>query len=339
MKKLLAILLAILMVLGLVACGANSASETEAPAADATAAGDSGKEITDFLIGISMQECQAPYYTAMLDIIDSYSKELGITVYVTDSEWDISKQQSDVEDLVAKGIDALIIHPVDSDAMVQLSKYCTSNGVPVFFMDNSGSEGSDYISHITSDARTLGYLAGEWFAKNFKGEAKIGILNGVEGNQVGYKRRSGFLDGVSEYQMAFNNETNFNVVTVGYGGGSQEGGLSAMEDMLMAAPEMNALFVENDAMALGAQIACANAGRDDIWIISVDGQKEAIKQVMDGTNYKVTAINNPQEVSQTAIDTCISYLMGETVPNVVYCEPRIADPDTAASMYNPDAAF
>ena len=87
-----------------------------------------------------------------------------------------------------------------------------------------------------------------------------------------------------------------------------------MEDVLASTPNIDAVFCENDSMCLGAQKAIRDAGREDqIILAGVDGQKEALKAILDGTNYVVTGLNDSEQIGTQGFERMMAILDGEDV--------------------------
>ncbi|MEA5016977.1 MAG: substrate-binding domain-containing protein [Candidatus Limiplasma sp.] len=292
-------------------------------------------------IGLSMQTLGAPYFVVQNDSFIAYCQEKGITVYASDAQGDMTKQQADCEDLVARGVDVLVINPCDAQGVVAVTKAATEAGVAVFIMDNSASPDASYISMIQSNNLANGELVGNWLAEHFgEQEIRLGVLSGNQGNLLGVDRRIGVVKGVVETQLRLFNATNFKIVTQGWGGWAEEGGLNAAEDMIQAAPDMNCIVAENDSMALGAYTAVKNAGKEDSILVlaAADGQKEALALIKEG-KYGATGLNIPSFVAEKTLDTILMHLSGEKVPALVNTEPACINASNVDQYYDPDSAF
>jgi ribose transport system substrate-binding protein len=166
------------------------------------------------------------------------------------------------------------------------------------------------------------------------------VLSGNQGNLLGVDRRIGVVKGIVEEQLRARNSTNFRIVTQGWGNWAQEGGLSAAEDMLQAAPNMNCLVAENDSMALGALMAIENAGkaRDILVFAAADGQKEALALIKEG-RYGATGLNDPAQVAKVTLDTIIDYVSGKPVQKLVNTRPAVIYANNVDQYYNAGSDF
>jgi ribose transport system substrate-binding protein len=278
---------------------------------------------------------------AQSNALERLCKEKGITFYAVDAGGNMTKQLSDIEDLLARNIDVLVINPTDPKGLIPITETATAAGVAVFIMDNSIDPAASYVSMIQSNNLDLGELTGVWFAQRMGNqEIRLGVLSGNQGNLLGVDRRIGVVKGIVEEQLRTRNSTNFRIVTQGWGNWSQEGGLAAAEDMLQAAPNMNALVAENDSMAIGALIAIENAGKANQILVftPADGQKEALELIKEG-RYGATGLTDPAAVAALTLDTIISYVSGNQVQKLVNTAPAVITRDNVDQYYNPNSDF
>lgn len=307
---------------------------------------ESGKadvsDLGDLRIGVSMYTLGNPYFKAQLDAARRRAKELGFEFAYTNAQDDMVKQLANVEDLLAQGIDLLIFNPKDPQGSIPATKMATKAGVPVIVIDSSIDPSADFVTTVQSNNRQNGILIGEWIVEQMEGERiKMGLISGVPGNPVGRARRNGVFTGIIEAQLRSYSETRFDIVSRGWGDWYNEGGLRAMEDMLVAHPELNLMLAENDSMALGAMEAIKEAGRrDDILIAAcADGQKEALKLIKEG-KYGATGMNNPVLIAETAIEIGLRVLKGERdFPQKSYTPAVCITKENVDKYYDPNAQF
>jgi ribose transport system substrate-binding protein len=300
------------------------------------------QEMMDFTIGLSIKTLSAPYFVAQVKTIEKEVKKRGMKFIYTDAQDDIMKQIANVEDLLARGIDLLILNPLDPSALVPATKMATKAGVPVIIVDSSIDPEADFVTTIQSNNLRNGELVGEWLVKQMDGRRiKAAVMSGAQGNPVGKERRQGVFRGIIEQQLRSEGETRFDLLVQGWGNWTYEGGLKAMEDILVAHPDINVLISEQDAMALGAMQAIRERGKqDDVIIVSAaDGQKEAFEMIMQGA-YGATGLNDPDLISETAVNVAIRILSKETnFPKVIYTPPACISADNVAEYYDPKAIF
>lgn len=314
-------------------------AETNSSSADNSTVTET-KDVSELTIGLSMQTLGGAYFATQESTFKDYCSEKGITCYTTDAQGDMAKQLSDVEDLISRGCDIIVINPKDPLGAVAATESCAAAGIPVFIMDNSIDASANYVSMIQSDNYSLGTMVGIDVAEHFGTEQiKVGMLSGNPGNALGVDRRMGVMKGIIETQLAARNSTNVEILTQGWGNWNQEEGLSAAEDMLMAAPDINCIVAENDDMLLGALQAVQAANRSDIILVGADGQKGVYELIKDGTQVLATGRNDPKECAIKTLDTVISYVGGQSVPKLVYLDPVSVSPKNVAQYYDANASF
>jgi len=240
-------------------------------------------------------------------------------------------------------VDVLLINPVDPDALVGVTKDATAAGIPVFILDGAINSAADYITTIQANNFKNGELAGEWGVKTIGNKKMIcALLSGAAGNPVGYMRMQGLMSGIYETQLRTQGRILLDVRTQAYTNWTYAGGQKAMEDILVAHPDINVVLAESDVCYLGAIKAIQKAGRiNDILIVSAaDGQKEAIKDIMDGKFYGATAMNSPTEIGRLSVEYAVEYLNGKRdFTKVSYTPPLLITKENAAKVYNPNALF
>lgn len=294
-------------------------------------------------IGISMKTLDAPYFAAQDVSARARTEEIGCTPISADAGNDLNKQVSDVEDLVAQGVDAIIINVRDSLGLVQAVNAAAAAGIPVIAIDSSIDASANVVTLVQSSNTQNGMLVGQWLADETAGQdLKIALLSGDQGNEVGRERRLGVLAGLLEGQLQNGGSASFEVVAQGWGGWGNEGGLTAMEDILTAHPDINVVLGENDSMLLGARNALRAQGLEDqvLIVAAADGQREALELIETG-EYGATGLNNPALVAATAVDIAKGVIDGDLtdVPSVTYTEPAVITQENVADFYNPEAVF
>jgi ribose transport system substrate-binding protein len=299
--------------------------------------------LTGKKIGYCTPSLNAPYYQALFQSIKATTEKNGMIFLSADGQDDINKQVAAVEDLITKGVDALLLNPKDPDALVGVTKLAKAAGIPVFIIDSSISPTAEYVTTIQSNNLANGELAGEWLVQKMgKTKMNIALLSGNAGNPVGRTRKQGLLQGITEEQLRTQGKIDLNVKTQAYTDWTYAGGLKAMEDILVAHPDINVVITESDVCVLGAIKAIAQAGKtDDILIVAgADGQKEAIKYIMDTDFYGCTAMNSPVQIGKNAVKCAVQFMNGKKdFPKKSYTAPLLITKENAAKYYNPKALF
>ena len=145
---------------------------------------------------------------------------------------------------------------------------------------------------------------------------------------------------MADGQLHTQAKTNFSIVAHGWGKWNNNGGVKAMEDILVAHPYVNVLFAENDAMAMGAAKAIKEVGKEkDIVVIGVDGQKEAYEMIKVGT-FAATAQNSPKILGQLVVQALVRFLNGDTtIEKTIFTPSVLISKENVDSFYDPKALF
>lgn len=198
----------------------NSPAEDDSNESNSEA---SGLDASNLTIGLSMQTLDGAYFATQESAFKAACDAEGITLYSTDAQGDMSKQLSDVEDLISRGCDVIVINPKDPLGAVAATESCANAGIPVFIMDNSIDASATYVSMIQSDNYNLGFQVGIDVAEHFgSDEIRIGLLSGNPGNALGVSRRMGAMAGILETQLAANNASSVKILTQVWGNWNQQ---------------------------------------------------------------------------------------------------------------------
>ncbi|WP_214106616.1 substrate-binding domain-containing protein [Acrocarpospora catenulata] len=318
-KRLAGLLVAAAVVL------AGCSSEPE------TAAGGGGKHT----IGVANFMLSGPYFSGMDKAIAAQAQKKGnIDILSTDAGGDAAKLASNVEDLLSKNVDAIIISGGPLESAPAVLNSIKAAGKPVVLVDRKFATG-EYTSWIGPDNEAIGRQNGEFLAEKLPDGGKVGIIKGGPAdNSIGLARTNGV-------KSVLSTKPGITLVEApDFGNWGSDGGLTVMESLLATNADLKAVFCENDAMCLGAQRAIADAGKSEqIIIAGVDGQAEALQAILDGTNYLVTGLNDADIIGAMGLDRAVDILSGAQVEkDTVVPSPRVTK-ENAAQFQNPDGSF
>jgi ribose transport system substrate-binding protein len=308
MKRLLFVTMSLLAVVALLGgCAKPTATPTQPPAAPtATEVAPPTKEIT---LGLSLSTLNNPFFVTLKEGAEQKAAELGVKLIVVDSQDDPAKEATNIEDLIQKKVDALLINPTDADAVVPSVQKANAAGIPVFTIDRAAA-GGNIVSHIASDNVAGGKMAGEYLAQLLGGKGKVVELEGIAGTSAARDRGQGFNEVMANYpdiEIVARQTANFN----------RAEGLSVFENILQAQPEIDGVFAHNDEMILGAIQAAEAAGRaQDIIFVGFDAIDDAVQAVKDG-KLAATVAQQPAQMGILGVETAVKYLNGETVEKFI----------------------
>ena len=187
-----------------------------------------------------------PFFVTMKEGAEAKAQELGYQLIVLDSQNDPSKELSNVEDLTVRGVKAILINPTDSDAVSNAIRMANRSKIPVLTLDRGASRG-EVVSHIASDNVAGGEMAGKFIMEKVGEKARVIQLEGIAGTSAARERGKGFMTAVETHGM--------NLLASQPADFDRTKGLNVMENMLAANPDVQAVFAQNDEMALGAMRA------------------------------------------------------------------------------------
>jgi ribose transport system substrate-binding protein len=325
MKRTLILALSVVLVAGLMAAGCAPAAPPPAP-----------EEVEDkeFKIGIANFVLGAPYFVAMSDAAEEEAAfYANVEAFTTDGQGDAEKMTSDVDDLLARGVDGVLINAGPIEALPAALAAIQEAGIPVVMVDRL-LEGGEYNSWIGPDNYLIGVQDGQYIVDRLGGEGLlVDIRGGPADNTIGLARTNGMLSVVEQSDIEV-------VYAPDFGGWSEDGGFTIMEDMLAMHDQIDVVFCENDSMCLGAQKAIEDAGRsDEMFLCGVDGQKEALKAIMDGTNYECTGKNDSDEIGRAGFHRLMAILAGAVPEKDTVLPSPLITIDNACQYYNPDSLF
>jgi len=170
-------------------------------------------------------------------------------------------------------------------------------------------------------------------------DIKVALISGSQGNPVGREKRLGFVRGFVETRLMTFGNADLNIVSQGWGNWTHIGGLEAMEDILVAFPDVDLLVAENDAMGMGALKTIQEAGKSsDILVVGYDGQKEAYELIREG-KFGATALNSPEALARLVVESVVSYLEGKAVNRIIYTPAVLITRENVEQYYDPEALF
>lgn len=289
------------------------------------AGGTSGKKT----VGFSQMENDGPWRIAETTSMRDEAAKRGYELVLTDAQKQGSKQVSDVEDLIARRVDAIFLAPQKFEGLEATLQKAAAAKIPVFLIDReaAGKVGTDYVTFIGSNFIEEGQKVGDWVVKNTNGKAGVVVLEGTAGASVALDRNKGFLDAIKsspDIKILASQPADF----------SRAEGQKVMENLIQAhGKNITTVYTHNDEMALGAIQALKAAGMNpgkDVKVVSVDGQKSALEAIIAG-DMNVTVECNPR-FGPIAFETYEKYLKGEPIPAKIINADRFFDASNAAQF-------
>lgn len=285
----------------------DAADDAQDAADDAQDAGDAAEE--DVTIGFAVSTLANPFFVSMKEGGEAKADELGVEIITLDAQDSAEKQSSQVEDLISRNVDVIIVNPVDSDAIGSAVKQANKANIPVITVTRP-SNGGDVVQHLDIDNSFAGKLVAEELIKVLDGKGKVAILEGIAGTPSAQARQEGFvnvIDACEGIEVVSSLTANYN----------REEAASVMEDVLQANPELDAVYGHNDEMALGAVRAIIAANRlDQIKVFGIDATDDALVAIEKG-EMVATVKQQPALQMAMAVEAAVKVAAGETVEELV----------------------
>lgn len=307
--------------LAMAACGDDDDEGASAGGADtsATTAGDEagggggGDGVT---IGFSQANNGDVWRINQTNNVEDVCGELfpGGEVVVTDGQGNEEKQAADVDDLIARDVDVLLLTPLTADALTPAAQRALDADIPVITLDREVSIA--VTQHIGADNKLIGRTAAQYIAETLLGGegGRIIEIQGVLGASATTDRHDEFVAWLEE------NAPNVEIIESQSGEYRREDALTLMDDLLQrfGPGDFDVVYAHNDEMALGAVQALEAAGRqDEAEVVGIDGQNEAIQAIADG---RMAATFTYANAGKEACESAQAVLDGEELPETLVIE-------------------
>jgi ribose transport system substrate-binding protein len=292
------------------------------------------QEDSTIRIGMAnLSQCCA-YFIGMAQAVEQEASVYpNVEVLSTNADGDVEKLTSDIEDLIAQGVDGIVLSGAFIEAAPAALAAIQTAGIPVVMVDRK-LKGGDYTSWVGPDNYTIGVQDGQFIVDKLGGQGKLGVIRGGPAdNTIGSDRTNGMLSVVDP--------SDIEVITYpDFAGWSTDGGVTATEALLAQNPDLSVIFCENDSMCLGAQRVIEDQGKaDQIFVVGVDGQKEALVEIMEGGVYQATGLNNSDQIGRAGFNRLMAILAGAEAPKDTVLPSPLITVDNVERYYNPDSVF
>ena len=261
----------------------------------------SGQALAQEKVALVVSTLNNPFFVTLKDGAAKKAEELGYELVILDSQNNPAKELANVEDILVKGTKVLLINPTDSDAVGNAVLAANKANIPVITLDRASNKG-EVAAHIASDNAAGGKMAGDFIVEKLGKDAKVIQLQGIIGTSASRERGEGFNQSQKE--------NGFTVLAAQPADFDRAKGMNVMQNLLTANPSVQAVFAENDEMALGAVRAIRSAGKQDILVVGFDGTDDGIQSVKRG-QMGATVAQQPDLIGAKGIETADLIIKGE----------------------------
>ena len=215
-----------------------------------------------------------PFWASVEKGAKEEAAKLGVDLVLVapPQEGDVQAQINQVEDQLAKGVDAIALAPGDPNAFAPIVDDAIKSGVPVVFVDTKGiNEG---VTFIGTNNKNGAALAAKFICDKTPKGADVAVLTGIESQSTALLRRDGAVQGLKDCGL--------NLVATQTAEWDTAKGRSVTESIILKNPNIKAIFASNDNMGLGAMQALKDADMNDVVVVGFDATPDAAKSILAG---------------------------------------------------------
>ncbi|MGM9617594.1 sugar ABC transporter substrate-binding protein [Butyricicoccus sp.] len=303
MKKRIALLM--LLAFALTGCGTQPAGQEESQKTVVAIV-----KAMDSLHWLSVED-------GMQKAAEDYHVDL--TILWPETESDVEVQRQLVEDAILSKPDAIALAPCDSEGMQRYNRQIKDNGIQLFYIDEEAAEGAAY-PYVGSDNYFSGKMAAQALAEALPAGAQVAAISGSRNQRAHDKRANGFKDFIEqETDLQFLEIKEVPDCTL-------TGGRDAMQELLKTYPEIQGVFCSSAMMVMGALEQCKASQREDIQLVGMDTQSDALTAVKNGSILAMVS-QNGYDMGYSMIETIVAGLDGEEIPDITYVKNELITQD------------
>jgi inositol transport system substrate-binding protein len=283
-------------------------------------------------VGVSMALFDDNFLTVLRNGMTDYAKTLdGVTLQVEDAQNDVAKQQSQIQNFIASGVDAIIVNPVDTDATTALSKAAAEAGIPLVYVNREPvniNELPEKQAFVASNELESGTLETKEVCRLLNGKGKVVVMMGELSNQAARMRTQDIHDVIATDECK-----GLEIVEEQTANWSRTQGSDLMTNWLSAGLEFDAVISNNDEMAIGAAQALKAAGRsmDSVVIAGIDATQDALAAMAAG-DLDVTVFQDAAGQGKGSLDAALKLAKGEKIDTKVYIPFQLVTPANIADF-------
>ncbi|MEU5361930.1 substrate-binding domain-containing protein [Streptomyces sp. NPDC005925] len=291
----------------LTGCTRNESSDKDDKAADPQSVADKpGKHVT---IGFAGPQADHGWLNAINENAKSRAERYeDVMLEITEGSNDTAQQIGQIETLINKKVDVLVVLPADGKALTRVGLKAMRAGIPVVNLDRVFNSPQAYRCWIGGDNYGMGLNAGHYIGEKLKGKpnARVIELAGLDNLELTKQRSQGFDDALKNYP-------NIKKVARQAAAFTVESGQAKMAQLLQAQPKFDALWNHDDDQGVGALRAIEQAGRDDFLMVGGAGALSAFQAIKQDDGVLKATVLYPPTMAASAIDLARALGQGKGV--------------------------
>jgi ribose transport system substrate-binding protein len=356
-------LLMILVIFSMIfsACAPQNAAENQAPvstdtmtitqemlnsaAEEPVGPKDGFKGIT---IGFSQRRVAgSEWYEQLIRVAKAEAEHLGVELVILDAQGQNAKQVSDIEDLISRQVNAIILNPNDSSAVLPAVKEIHDAKIPMVVVNSALDPAGAPFTFVSTYAYNTGYKSGRALADaviakyGWKDEVKAIVLSANPQELESDQRRWGQLNGYNDVMLEKYGKSNLNIVGFDYYQWLPDVAMAKMTDLLQAHPDVDVFFSACDGGAQGTIPALTNAGlAGKVLVTSIDARKSVLKWIQDGDKGVVADVSNdPRLMGKWAVYFAAYAAAGQPGPATFYVPNPAVTTENVDEYYDPNSPY
>ena len=306
---------------------------------------DAFKGIT---IGFSQRRVAgSEWYEQLIRVAKAEADHLGVTLVILDAQGQNAKQVSDIEDLISRKVDAIILNPNDSGAVLPAVKEIHDASIPLVVVNSALDPAGAPFTFVSTYAYDTGYKSGRALAEaviakhGWKEEVKAIVLSANPQELESDQRRWGQLNGYNDVMLEKYGKSNLKIVGFDYYQWVPDQAMAKMTDLLQAHPDVDVVFSACDGGTQGAIPALTNAGLvGNVLVTSIDARKSVLKWIKDGDKGVVADVSNdPRLMGKWAVYFAAYAAAGQSGPATFYVPNPAVTTANIDEYYDPESLY
>jgi ribose transport system substrate-binding protein len=324
-----------------VGCGSNTTTSTSK--GNVTGGNQDNTQSTTnnktFKIGLSFPSADHGWLGALIQNAKQEAQSHKNVSYILTMADNPVKQSSDIDDLINQKVDAIVMDPIESAALTPAADKIKKAGIPLIIVDRAIND-DNYDVYIGGDNTQIGREAGKFIAEKLHGKGNVVVISGVP-SSVTTERTQGFEDVIKNYP-------DIKIVATQPGDFQKEKSFNVMQNILQSQSKIDAVYTEDDEMALGVIQAIKNANRqNEMFVTGVGGDKQVYQLLKNKDKLMAATFIYPPTLSGSAVRLAIDYLEGKgldelwekTIPREIILDAPTVTADNVDKFYDPNANY
>lgn len=267
-------------------------------------------------IGVSMAMFDDTFLTILRNGINDAGKKAGANVQIEDATNDVGKQLSQVQNMIAQKVDAIIVNPVDTDVTPKITKMVTDAKIPLIYVNRKPVDFAKLpsgVAYVASDEKVSGTLQTQQVCKLLKGKGDILVLMGELSNEAARTRTQDIEDVIKTKECS-----GMKIVDKREGKWSRTSAQDITTNWLSSGVKFDAIIANNDEMAIGAinALKAAKKWTPTSIVAGIDATPDALASMKAG-DLKVTVFQNANGQGSGSVDAAIKLIKKQPVDRFV----------------------